>query len=719
MNLRPYAITLIVSTALLVSCTEQAVQQPASGNTQAISTTTGAANVDTDRIMRANSEPGQWLTYGRTYDEQRFSPLRQINTANVQRLGLAWYADYASNLQQEGTPLYIDGVIYVSIAWTKIYAFDARTGKQLWMYDPKTPLDFAPKICCGIVNRGIAAYPGKIYLGTLDGYLVALDAATGKEVWRTLTVDPNKQYSITSAPRIAKGMVFIGNSGGEFGIRGYISAYDADTGKKIWRFYTVPGNPANGFENKAMRMAAATWGGQWWKAGGGGAVWDSIVYDDKDDLLIFGTGNGTPWFQKFRDPTGGDNLFIDSIIAVKPETGKYVWHYQTTPGGTWDFDSVSPMTIANLTIHGRQRRVVMQPCKNGFMYVLDAATGKLLKADPFTPVNWANGVNMKTGRPNVVPGARFTSDKAFLITPGYQGGHGWHANAYDPDTGLLYIATQNAYAVDKGAKRFTYNPKGANLAMDLNSTPYYRDHPNAPRGFVGYLQAWDPVAGKSVWKGDKNQGPTGGALATAGGLIFQGGGTKNEFRAYDARTGKKLWRMDTQTASLAPPISYELDGKQYIAVSVGGNSAVDYYAPNYSRLLVFSLGGNKQLPPARPYKPLPLNPPPLTASAQEVEAGGQAYDSYCAICHGANATMRRNSFPNLLVSPLLYTQAGFDSVVLQGARSAKGMASFADRLKPGDSAAIRAYLISRAHEQMQAQPPAPPRENKGADMQNN
>ena len=715
MNVRSITLALLISALFAYSCSEQSVLHPATGHSQS-SSTTGAAAVNADRIIHADSEPGQWLTYGRTYDEQRFSPLRQITTDNINQFGLAWYADYESNLQQEGTPLYIDGVIYVSIAWSKVYAFDARTGKQLWLYDPKTPKSWAPKICCGIVNRGIAAWNGKIYLGTLDGYLVAIDARTGKEAWRTLTIDQGKFYSITSAPRVARGKVFIGNSGGEFGIRGYIGAYDAETGKPLWRFYTVPGNPANGFENEQMRMAAATWGGKWWTAGGGGAVWDAIVYDDQDDLLIFGTGNGTPWFQKYRDPTGGDNLFITSIIALKPDTGEYVWHYQTTPGDTWDFDSVSPMTIANLNIDGRQRRVVMQPCKNGFMYVLDAASGKLLKANPFTPVNWADGVNMQTGRPNVVPGARFTSEKGFLITPGYQGGHGWHGNAYDPNTGLLYIATQNAYAVVKGAERYTYNPKGANLAMDLNSAPYYREHPDAPRSFVGYLQAWDPVAGKQVWRGEENQGPTGGVLATAGGLVFQGGGSNNHFRAYHAVTGKKLWEMDVQTASVAPPISYELDGRQYVAVSVGGNSAVDYYAPNYSRLLVFRLGGHKQLPPTRPYKPLPLNPPPLTASAEQVKAGGSNYDQYCALCHGANATMRRNSFPNLLVSPFLHSQTGFDQVVLGGVRSGKGMASFADKLQPADTAAIRAYLIARAHEQMQARPPAPPMENKGADL---
>ena len=713
MKLHAY-FTLIMALLLTGACSEQPPQDQVSretatpGEVNSASVLSVAADVNMQRLQSADEHPGQWMTYGRTYDEQRYSPLDSITTENAAQLGLAWYADLDSNLQQQATPLYIDGVIYYSIPWASVYAFDAKTGELLWKYDPGTPKEWAAKICCGIVNRGIAAWNGKIYVGSIDGYLIAIDAKSGAEVWRSLTFDQDDRYTITSAPRIAEGKVFIGNSGSEFGVRGYLGAYDAETGAPLWRFYTVPGNPAEGFENEQMRMAAETWGGEWWKVGGGGTVWDAIVYDEENKLVIFGTGNGTPWYQGHRDPTGGDNLFIASIIAVHAETGEYSWHYQTSPGDTWDYDSVSPMTLADLTIGGVERRVVMQPCKNGFMYVLDVATGELLKADPFTVVNWADGVDLETGRPNVRQEALYTSDRAYLLAPGYQGGHGWHANAFDPNTGLLYIATQSAYAVVKGSETFEYNPDGANLALDFSATgPYYEANPDAPRGFVGYVQAWDPVTGKTVWKGDENGGPTGGVLVTAGGLVFQGGGAGNEFRAYNAMTGEKLWNMDVQTASLAPPISFELDGEQYITVSVGGNSAEDYFAPNYSRLLVFRLGADGELPPVTSYTPRPLDPPQLTADAQTVSAGQAHYDRHCAICHGANGTTRRSSFPNLLVSPFLHSQEAFDQVVLQGVRTEMGMGAFADRLQPDESATIRAYLVSRAQEELQAQDPAP------------
>jgi quinohemoprotein ethanol dehydrogenase len=659
-----------------------------------------AANVTARRLLHADSEPSQWLTYGGDYEEQRYSRLSQINRDNIRQLGLAWFADYDTNLAQEGTPLYIDGVIYVSTAWAKVYAFDARTGKQLWEYNPKTPGEWIRNVCCGIVNRGIAAWRGKIYLGTLDGRLVALDAQTGQEVWSTLTIDRTKHYSITGAPRVAKGKVFIGVSGGEYGVRGYISAYDAESGQLAWRFYTVPGNPQDGFESPAMKMAAATWGpGDWWKIGGGGGVWDAIVYDPVNDLLYFGTGNGSPQNETYRDPTTGDDLFLASIVAVKPDTGKYVWHYQTTPGDTWDYDSVSPLTIVNLTWEGKQRRVILQPCKNGFFYVLDAKTGKLLAARPFVDVNWADGVDLKTGRPKEHPGARYTVDKPWNLTPGVQGAHGWQSNAYSPQTGLLYFPTQAAYWPMVALKTYTPDPVGYNLGVDfLASLTYYKDHPDQKSGFSSYLQAWDPVTGKSVWKGEANQGSTGGALATAGGLVFHAGGSGNEIRAYDAKTGEKLWTFATQTGSVAPPISFALDGRQYIAVSVGGNQSGGYYAPNYSRMLAFSLGSKVELPPVKEYTPPPLAPPPSTASAEVVQAGSAKYAQYCAACHGDRGQTRGANFPDLTRTGLLYSQPGFDQIVLQGVRAEQGMASFAAALKPEDTVAIREFLIARANE---------------------
>jgi alcohol dehydrogenase (cytochrome c)/quinohemoprotein ethanol dehydrogenase len=669
----------------------------------------GPANVTAGRLLHADAEPSQWMTYGGDYNEQRYSRLTRINRANVKQLGLKWFADYDTNLSQDGTPLYIDGVIYVSTAWSKVYAFDARTGKTLWQYNPRTPGEWIRNVCCGIVNRGIAAWHGKIYLGTLDGRLVAIDAQNGKEVWSTLTIDKTKHYSITSAPRIAEGKVFIGESGGEYGVRGYISAYDAETGKMLWRFYTVPGDPKEGFENEAMKKAAATWGGEWWKLGGGGAVWDAIVYDPVTRYVYFGTGNGTPWNDQYRDPTSGDDLYLASVIAVKADTGEYVWHYQSTPADTWDYDAVSPLTVADLKVDGTKRHVILQPCKNGFFYMLDAKTGKLLRAVPFTGVNWADGVDLKTGRPRVKPEARFPVGRPWNLEPGVQGAHGWQANAYSPQTGLLYFPTQVAYFPMVADKNFTPNPVGYNLGLDFTAPfTYYKDHPDQKSGFSAYLQAWDPVTGKQVWKGEENQGPTGGALATAAGLVFHGGGSANEVRAYDAKTGEKLWSFKTQTGAVAAPITYELDGEQYVAVSVGGNTLGGYYAPNYSRMLVFGLSGNVQLPPTQEYTPPPLDPPASTASEEEVKAGGERYAQYCAACHGDRGQTRGGNFPDLTRTPLLHSQEGFDAVVLKGVLSERGMASFASALKPEDAKVIRAYMIDRANDLKKALAAASP-----------
>jgi quinohemoprotein ethanol dehydrogenase len=668
--------------------------------THAVMAADGAANVNAKRMMDPAATAANWMTYGGTYSEQHFSTLTQVNKDNASQLGLAWFADYDTNLTQAGTPLEIDGVIYVSTAWTKVYAFDAHTGKTLWEYDPKTPGDWIRNVCCGIVNRGIAAWNGRIYLGTLDGRLVALNAKSGKVVWSVMTIDTTKHYSITSAPRVAKGKVLIGESGGEYGVRGYLSAYDAETGKLDWRFYTIPGDPKNGFENPAMAMAAKTWGGEWWKLGGGGTVWDAIVFDPVTNLVYFGVGNGTPWNDHYRDPTTKDNLFLASIVALNVDTGKYVWHYQETPADTWDYDAVSPIAVADMKIDGKDRRVLLQPSKNGFFYVLEARTGKLLHATPFVDVNWAKGVDLKTGRPRVNPAARFPEGKPWDLSPGVQGAHGWHSNAYSPATGLLYVPTQIAYFPMVFDPTYTPNPVGYNLGIDFSAQlTYYKAHPEAPNKFVGYLQAIDPTTGKKVWGGPDNQGPTGGAVATAGGLVFQGGGASDEFRAFDAVSGKILWSAKTQTAVLAAPISYELDGKQYVAVSVGGAvPGGDYYAPNHSRMLVYTLGGTAQLPAPQPYTPRALLPPPATGTVAQVHQGEQLYARNCAACHGDRGQTRGANFPDLTRTPLLWSPDGFDAIVLKGLLKDKGMASFAEVLKPADTALIRDFIIDQANQ---------------------
>jgi quinohemoprotein ethanol dehydrogenase len=705
---------LLMSAVILGSCaqTERA--------TEASAERAGpAANVTSARLVKAADEPGEWMTYGGTYSEQRFSRLKGIGAGNVGKLGLLWFADYETNQDQHGSPLYIDGVIYVSTSRNFVYAFDAKTGKQLWRYNPMIRGERL-RYNVGLVNRGIAAWRGKIIMGTLDARLVAIDAKTGQEAWSTDTVpaslglgDMTNHYSITMAPRVAKGKVFVGASGGEFGVRGFIAAFDAETGKEVWRFWTVPGDPSKGFESKALESAAKTWNGEWWKiAGGGGTVWDAAVYDPVTDLLYFGTGNASPWNARFRDQGhDNDDLYAASIIAVKPDTGEYVWHYQETPGDDWDYDAVSPMMTADLTLGGQKRHVILQPSKNGFFYVLDAANGKLISADAFTEVNWATGVDLKTGRPQIVPAARYEKEP-WNLAPGVQGGHSWHPNAYSPQTGLVYIPAWEAYfTMTSATPGIRPGPGGFNLGIAMGAAvapgklqPYDR------RGVSGRLKAWDPVARKVVWETEPftNGRPTSGVLATAGNLVFMGNGGGKVLSAYDARTGTKLWSFNAQTAVFAAPITYTLDGTQYVAASVGGLAQGGYFAPTHARMLVFALGGKAVLPEPEPYTPPSLNPPPSTASAELIAHGGEKYSQYCAVCHGANGVQARTSFPNLSVTPLLWTQEGFDAVVLQGVRADRGMGSFAADLKPQDAVAVREYLISRANALKAAGPPPSP-----------
>ena len=704
-------IGVLLSGAMLAGCSQ------GGGESASPAAAAAAANVTAERLLNAENEPGQWMTYGGTYSEQRFSPLTKIDSSNVSSLGLQWYADYETNQNQHGSPLYIDGVIYVSTARNVVHAFDARTGKQIWKYNPMIQ-GVRLRYNVGLVNRGIAAWQGKIIMGTLDARLVAIDAKTGKEVWSTDTVPPSlglgemaNKYAITMAPRVAKGKVFIGGAGGEFGVRGWIAAFDAETGKEVWRFWTVPGDPAKGYENEALERAAKTWNGDWYKTtGGGGTVWDAAVYDPVTDLLYFGTGNASPWNQRVREKDPGDNLYTASIIAVNPDTGEYVWHYQEVPGDTWDYDAVSPMMTADLTIDGEKKHVLLQPSKNGFMYVLEARTGKLLSADAFTEVNWATGVDLETGRPKVVPAARYEKEP-WNLAPGVQGGHSWHPNAFSPLTGLIYIPAWEAYFVMAGPEAGSGPPPGGfslGITMGARVEPG-KLKPYDRRGITGRLKAWDPVARKVVWESEpySNGAATSGVLATAGNLVFMGNGGGKVLSAYDAKTGEKLWSFDAKTAVFAAPITYLLDGVQYVAASVGGVAeGADYFAPTHARMLVFALGGKAVLPEPEPYTPPPLNPPPSTASADVIAHGGTLYTQHCSVCHGENGYQGRSSFPNLTITPLLWTQEGFDQVVLQGQRAEKGMGSFAKELKPEDAAAIREYLISRANAIKENGPPA-------------
>ncbi|MEO6186018.1 MAG: PQQ-dependent dehydrogenase, methanol/ethanol family [Steroidobacteraceae bacterium] len=662
------------------------------------------AQVDQQRLLNADREPGQWFTVGRGYDEQRYSPLARINTSNVSQLGLAWYADFDTNRGQEASPLVIDGVLYVTSAWSKVYAFHAKTGKPLWSFDPRVPGQTGIKGCCDVVNRGLAAWEGRIYVGTYDGRLIALDAKTGKVVWSVLTVDPAKFYTITGAPRIANGKVIIGNAGSEIGVRGYVSAYDATDGRMLWRFYTVPGDPAKPYESEALRKAAATWTGDlYWKLGGG-TVWDGIVYEPRTNMVYFGTANGTPWVAELRSPQGGDNLYLNSIVAVNADTGAYKWHYQTTPAESWDFDATSPLAMADLTFDGAAHRVVMQISKNGFFYALDASSGKLLRAKNYTTVTWATGVDMQTGRPIEVPAARFgKTGKPVVVQPGGQGAHSWHPMSFSRRTSLIYtpiVETSQGFAPDPNYKA----REGVANAGTGRAPPTVYDglHEDVPRTSRAFLIAWDPVATREVWRSELRGTIASGVLSTAGGLVFQGA-QRGELSAYRDSDGQKLWSTDPQTGVVAAPVSYEVDGEQYIA-QLAGYGTRDYYSGNSSRLLVYKLGGRASLPPSAALPPLrALDPPPQFGDAAMLARGTQIYNERCTMCHDT-AYGNRGLFPDLRYSRMINSRGAFHAVVIDGVLTPRGMVSFRQDLTDEDAESVRAYITQRARAAMPASP---------------
>jgi quinohemoprotein ethanol dehydrogenase len=566
-----------------------------------------------DGVLKHAGETGtEWLTYGLTQAETRFSPLNQINTGSVKRLGLAWSHDVGSGGGgQEATPLVSNGTLYAITNWSVVFAVDARTGKERWRWDPEVnQTAVRPKICCGVVNRGLAIYQGMIFAPVVDGRLLALDAETGKVIWEARVAYPQDQYTITMAPRIAKGKVIIGASGGDRPTRGFFDAYDAATGRRAWRFYTIPGDPSKPFENAAMRKAAETWDGEWWKLGGGGSVWDGMAYDPDAELIYVGTGNAEPWAQVFRTATRKDNLYVCSILAVHVETGELKWHYQVVPGDIWDFDSVQHLMLADLTINGRPRKVIMQANKNAFFYVIDRITGQFISAQPFSKVTWARGIDQKTGRPIVNPEAYYGTEP-ISISPGGGGAHNWTPMSFNPMAGLVYIptSTNNSFVY---AAEATFSPQPGRTTgtvrpaptATLPPPPAIGPEPIEGPGGRGALVAWDPVAQQMRWRTPGGGGIGGGTLTTAGNLVFQ---TVNDGRllAYSADRGEKLLEIQTGLRSgMGPPITYQLDGQQYVslmggvgAAAAGGNAGPgNASTPFPPRLLTFVLDGNAPLP---------------------------------------------------------------------------------------------------------------------------
>src|SRR6185295_11032210 len=643
--------------------------------------------VDRVRIVNADKEPGNWMTHGRTYDEQRFSPLKQINDGNVSQLGLAWYFDMDTDRGQESTPIVVDGVMYFTSAWSKVFAVNAETGSPLWSYDPKVPPEWGANACCDVVNRGVAIWQHRVFVGTLDGRLVALDAATGKPVWETLTVDRQYRYTITGAPRVVDGKVIIGNGGAEFGVRGYVSAYDAQTGKMLWRFYTVPGDPSKPFESPALERAAKTWTGEWWKSGGGGTVWDSIVYDPELDLIYLGVGNGSPWNRRIRSPGGGDNLYLSSIVAIKAKTGEYVWHYQETPGEMWDYTATQQIILADIAIDGRQRKVILHAPKNGFFYVLDRATGALISAKPYTFVTWATSIDMKTGRPVESVNARYPGAEGVPLAPGPLGAHNWQPMSFSPLSGFVYIPVQDMGFLYKSQGDYQSKALAFNTGLDMVAAELPQD-PNIKKLILdtvkGRLVAWDPVKQKQVWNVNRPGPWNGGVLSTAGNLVFEGTAS-GSFEAYRADTGEKVWSFAAQTGVMAGPVSYTVNGEQYVAVAAGWGGAFPLVVGeisfksgrvrNISRMLVFKLGGKAALPALVEPATLALNPPAATADEATVKRGEGLFQRYCSPCHG-DVAVGGGVVPDLRYSKTLANEKWFD-VVLGGARKQNGMISFA------------------------------------------
>ena len=677
--------------------------------------------------MIAAADRNEWLTYGRDYGEQRFSPLTQVSTENVGDLGLAWYADLDTARGQEATPLMHDGVLYVSTAWSKVMAFDAKTGAVKWVYDPEVPRETLAVACCDAVNRGVALYGDKVYVATLDGDLVALNQRDGSLAWKKQVVPDRENYTITGAPRVAKGKVFIGSGGAEYRARGFIAAYDWATGNEVWRFHTVPGNPADGFENDAMERAAETWSGEWWKLGGGGTVWDSITYDAVNDQVLFGTGNAEPWNPAANGRMGAEpqeNLYTSSIVAVDADTGEYRWHHQQTPEDRWDFDSNAQITLADLAIDGEQKRVVLHAPKNGYFWIFDAADGKFLSATPWTEMNWSTGVDA-SGRPQINPEARYEqTGKLWVNLPGAGGAHSWQPMSFSPQAGLMYIPANLAAFPFLADKDWQESEIGFQTGLDSAGTAMPAD-----AGFrqsnidatKGALVAWDPVAKKEAWRVPYKGPWNGGVLSTAGDLVFQGTAVE-EFVAYDAKSGARLWSFPTQTGVIAAPMTYAIDGEQYVAVLAGWGgvwdiapgilSSVNGRPRNISRLLVFKLGGTAKLPDAPPMAERVLDPPPFTGTEAQVARGADLYGRYCSVCHG-DAAVAGALNPDLRHSATINSPEAIKAVVIDGALAHNGMVSFKVALKPADAEAIRHYLIKRANEDKALERPAAGRARAG------
>lgn len=674
------------------------------------------AGVDTALISNAATQaPGDWLTYGGSYDEQRFSRLGQLTPANVSDLGVAWSYDLKTSHGVEATPIVVDGVMYVTSAWSVVHALDAKTGAEKWVYDPQVPKETLAKGCCDAVNRGVAVYEGKVYVGTYDGRLVALDANDGSVVWSKVTVDQSKPYTITGAPRAFKDKIIIGNGGAELGVRGYVTAYNADTGEEEWRFYTTPNpnkQPDGAASDSAFeKVGNVTWGdtGAWKTDGGGGTAWDSIIYDDVNDQILVGTGNASPWNAKVRDPDGnGDNLFLSSILALDADTGEYKWHFQEVPRDILDYTATQTLILADLPYGegGAPRRVIMHAPKNGFFYVVDAATGKFLSGEPFAEVNWATGLD-ENGRPIENPAVRAFDREPYVVKPGPTGAHNWNPMGFSPKTGLAYIPAHRTSQLISEQPGSPVLNTSWNLGYDMaGGQPL--DYPKSVleeirTSISGRLVAWDPVKQEERWAHEYPTPFNGGVLTTDTNLLFQGD-AMGTFRAFNAMDGNVLWSLNLKSGIQASPITYEIDGEQYVAIATGwgGSWALNWgiawdkaIAPDVGRVFVFKLGGKSTVPDPMKYAVERTPKAQPFGNKEQIAAGFRHYAENCAFCHGPMAASA-GVVPDLRWSSVSADPNVWKQVVVEGVLSGNGMVAFKDQLSPEDAEAVRAYVLDQA-----------------------
>ena len=672
-----------------------------------------AGNVNDQRIIDAQrNEPGSWLTYGQTYKEQRFSELTQINRSNIAELNLAWskaIGDY--NMRMQGTPLVVDGVMYVSNGWSVIYALNATNGEEIWRHDPEVDRSYAALACCGPAhNRGVAVYDGKVFVGTFDGRLIAVDANTGEELWDIDTWIPEGlgRFNITGAPRAAAGKVVIGQGSGESGHRrGYVTAYDTDTGEVAWRFFLVPGNPNEPFEHPEMELAAQTWGGEWWKYGGGGTAWNSLVYDEEFNSLYVGVGNGAPWPREIRSPGGGDDLFLSTIISLNMDTGRMNWYYQTTPGDNWDYSSAMDMTIGEIEFSGEMRQVLLQAPKNGFFYVLDRNNGELLRALPYTDgIDWATHVDMETGRPVENPDVVYEVEPQWIM-PANSGAHNWEPQSWDNEQGLMYFYYHdiaNFYSLDEGfVETGSYEIRERGLSLGWGEGEYRRRliEQAGPRpDSQAYIGAFDPITGTYKWRHPLESDYNGGVVATRGNILFHPEGT-GEFSARDTSNGELLWRFKAPGSFRSTSvITYQIDGAQYVTTMMNGNRAIDMGGT----VLTFKLNGDAELQiPEIAVAELP-DLPDTDFTLEQVREGDTLYHAQCSSCHGGIGIADEVAIvaPDLRLMSL-DSHSQMETIVLQGSRVQQGMPDFENTINKDELESIRAFVVTQARQLQQFQ----------------